>query len=55
MALLELDEERIESDDNSQFKVVIHTTKFGLKNTCENIRENADLSGLKGHKFSREE
>ena len=48
----------LEFDDNSQFRVVSHTTKFDLENTCDNIRDNADLSGLKGldfNKLSRDE
>ena len=58
MAPLESDEERRELDDNSQFRVVSHTPKSDLENTCDNIRDSADLSSLKGldfNKLSREE
>ena len=58
MAPLESDEERTESDDNSQFRVVSHTPTFDLENSCDNIRDNANLSGLKDiefNKLSREE
>ena len=53
MAPLESDEERTESDDNSQFRVVSHTPKSNLENTCDNIRDNVDLSGLKGIDFNK--
>ena len=54
----ESDEERIESDDNSQFRVVSHTTKSDLENICDNIRDNVDLYGFKSidfNKLNREE
>ena len=41
VAPLESDEERIESDENGQFRVVSHTTKSDLENICDNIRDNA--------------
>lgn len=44
MALLELDEERIESNDNNQFRVVSHTTKSDLENICDNNRDIANFS-----------
>ena len=44
----DLDEEKIESKDISQFRVVSHTTKSNLENICDNIRDNADLTSLKG-------
>ena len=33
--------------------MVSHTTKSNLENTCDNIRDNADLSGLKGIDFNK--
>lgn len=54
----ESDEDRTELDDNNQFRVVSHTPKPDLENTCDNIRDNVDLSSLKGlyfNKFPREE
>ena len=58
MAPLESDEERTKSDDDNQLRVVSHTTKSDMKNTCDNIRENAIFSRLKGldfNKLSKEE
>ena len=58
MAPLESDEERIESNDNSQFRVVSHTPKSDLENICDNVKDNVDLSSLKGldfNKLSRED
>ena len=49
----ESDDERIESDDNSQFRVVSHTPKSDLENICDNIRDNANLFGLKGIDFNK--
>ena len=51
------DEERIESEDNNQFKVVSHLPKFAIAKLCEKIR-NVDLNDLKTldfNKISREE
>ena len=47
------DEERIESDDISQFKVVSHKPLFDLENLCENIRNSADLSSLNHIDFEK--
>ena len=47
MAPPESDEEITESDDNNQFRVVSHTTKFDLQNICDNFKDNADLTSLK--------
>ena len=55
---LDTDDEKIESKDTSQFRVVIHTPQSDLENIYENVRSNADLSGLKNidfEKLSREE
>ena len=57
MAPLESDEEKKKSDDNSQFRVVSHTPKSDLEIIFDNVKDNADLSNLKGiefNKFSRE-
>ena len=51
------DEERTDSEDNSQFRVVIHPPKSAIDKLCEKIR-NADLNDLKTldfTKLSREE
>ena len=45
IAQLETDDERTESKDISQFRVVSHAPKFDLENICENFRDNADLIG----------
>ena len=58
MEPLESNDERIESEDNNQFRVVSHTPKFDLENIYENVRDNANLSSLKGldfYKLGREE
>ena len=41
-----MNEEKIESDDNSQFKVLSHNPLSDLENLCENIKNSADLSGF---------
>ena len=54
----EYNEERTKFDDNSQFRVVSHTPKSNLQNICDNVRDNADFSCLKGldfNKLSKEE
>ena len=53
MAPPKSDDEKIESGDNSQFGVVSHTPKFDLENICDNVKDNADLLGLKGIKFNK--
>lgn len=47
------DEERIKSDDIIQFKVVSHKPLSNLENLCENVKNNADLSGLKNVDFDK--
>lgn len=42
----EFDEEKIESDDNSQFKVVSHNPLSDLENLCKNIKNSVDLLGF---------
>ena len=49
----DLDDERTKSEDISQFKVVSHTPLSGLKNICENVKNNADLSRLKNIDFEK--
>jgi len=54
---LESDEEKIEFD-NEQYRLVRHSTKSKLEIFCNNIRDNADLTGLNTIYFnnlSREE
>ena len=46
-------EERIESEDTSHFRVVSHATKSDLENICDNIKDNADLTGLKNIDFGK--
>ena len=46
------DEERTESDDNSQFKVVNHKPKTIIDKICTDIR-NDDLKGLKNLNFAK--
>ena len=53
MAPLESDEEKTQFDDNSKFRVVSHTPKSNLEIICDNIKDNADLSNLKGIEFNK--
>ena len=46
------DEERIESDDNNQFRVVSHPPKSAIDKLCENIRK-ANLNDLKTLDFNK--
>ena len=43
----------IESEDISQFRVVSHASKSNLENICDNVKENADLIGLKNIDFGK--
>lgn len=47
----ETNDERIDSEDTRQFRVVSHPPKSDLENSCENIRNNADLTELKSINF----
>ena len=47
------DEEKTESEDIIQFRVVSHTPKSDLDNICDNVRNNADFSGLKNIEFNK--
>ena len=47
------DEEKKKSKETSQFRVVSHTTKSDLENICDNIKNNADLTGLKSIDFNK--
>ena len=47
------DEEKTESEDTSQFRVVSHASKFDLENICDNVKDNADLNGLKSIDFKK--
>ena len=52
------DDDKIESEDTSQFRVVSHALKSNLENIWDNVKDNVDLSGLKNiefNKLSREE
>ena len=53
MAPLESDDEKTESDDNNQFRVVSHTPKYELEIICDNVKDNAYLSDLKGIEFNK--
>ena len=53
MAQLDFEEEKIESDDISQFKVVSHNPLLDLENLCENVKNNADLSGFSHVDFDK--
>ena len=53
VAQLDLDEERRESDENNQFKVVSHNPLSDLENVCENIKSNENLSVLKSIDFDK--
>ena len=44
MAQVDFDEEKIESDDNSQFKVASHDPLSDLEKSCEKVKNSADLS-----------
>ena len=51
------DEEKTESDDNSQFRVVSHPHKTNLEKICDDIK-NAnfdDLNSINFDKLTREE
>ena len=52
MAQPDSNEERTESDDNSQFKVVNHPPKSLVDKLCGNIR-NGDLTTLKNIDFNK--
>ena len=52
MAQLDFDEEKIESDDNSQFKVVSRPPKSSIEKLCAKIR-NGDLNDLKNVDFNK--
>ena len=52
MAQPNLDEEKIESNDNSQFKVVSHPPKSSIDKLCAKIR-NGDLKDLKNVDFNK--
>ena len=52
MAQPDSDEEKIESDDNSQFKVVSHPPKSTIDKLCTKIR-NGDLNDLKKLDFNK--
>ena len=54
----ESNDERTESEDTSQFRVVSHAPKFDIQKICDNVRDNVDLTGLKNidfNKLSRED
>ena len=53
MAPPESDDEKTKSNDNSQFRVVSHTSKSDLENICDNVGDNVDLLGLKGIEFNK--
>ena len=53
MAPSESDDEKTKSDDNSQFRVVSHTPKSNLETICDNVKDNTDLSNLKGIEFNK--
>ena len=48
-----LDEERTELEDTSQFGVVSHKPQSDLENMCETIKNNVDLSGSKNTNFEK--
>lgn len=50
---LDLDEEKIELDDLSQFKVVSHNPSSNLDNLCDNINSNVDLSSFTHIEFDK--
>ena len=52
MAQPDSDEEKIELDDNSQFKVVSHLPKSTIDKLCTKIR-NGDLKDLKNLDFNK--
>ena len=47
----ESDEERTKSDDNNQFKVVIHNPLSNLENLCENVKNSVDLTKFSHFEF----
>ena len=53
MAQLNSGEEKIESDDISQFKVVSHNPLLDLENLCENVENSADLIGFSHVDFKK--
>ena len=52
MAQPDLDEEKIESDENSQLKVVSHPPKFTIDKLCTKI-QNWDFKDLKNLDFNK--
>ena len=52
MVQFDTDEEKIESQDNSQFKVVSHPPKSSIDKLCEKIR-NGDLNDIKNVDFNK--
>lgn len=49
----ESNDEKTESKDISQFRMVSHAPKSGLENICDNVRDNADFSGLKNIELNK--
>ena len=47
------DEEKTESDDINQFKVVSHNPLSDLENLCENVKSNVDLSSFRHIYFDK--
>ena len=49
----QIDDEKTESKDTSQFRVVSHAPKSNLENICDNVRDNADLTKLRNIEFKK--
>ena len=47
------DDDKIDSEDTSQFRVVSHALKSNLEKIYDNVKDNADLSGLKNIEFNK--
>ena len=53
MAPLESADEKTESNDKNQIRVVSHTPKSDLEIICDNVKDNANLLDLKGIEFNK--
>ena len=53
IAQLEKADEKIESEDTSQFRVVSHAPKSDLENISDNVKDNANLIRLKNIEFNK--
>ena len=48
-----IDDEETESEDTSQIRMPSHAHKSDRENICDNIKDNADMIGLKNIDFGK--